>query len=176
MEDVRSKKVAFLAYCLLDQNARAKGIAKYPGPVSEVVETLMENGVGLVQMPCPELIYEDFNRPPRPKNWYDHEEFRSTCRKCAQNVAEQVGKYVKNDYHVVSILGVENSPSCAVKILPVIEDRKRRWMRSKGIFIEELLKELGKRGLNNLPVIGIYIEERRMRSTCKKLEKAIAQA
>lgn len=176
MEDMRSKKVAFLAYCLLDQNARAKGIAKYPGAVSDVVETLMENRVGIVQMPCPELIYEDFNRPPRPKNWYDNEEFRSTCRKCAQNVAEQVGKYVKNNYHVVSILGVENSPSCAVKMLPVIEDGKRRWMKSKGVFIEELLEELSRRGLKNIQVIGIYIEERRIRSTCRRLEKAITQA
>ena len=74
MTDVRSKKVVFVAYCLLDQNARAKGIAKYSGPVYEVLETLIKKEVGIVQMPCPELLHEGFDRLPYPRNWYDTKE------------------------------------------------------------------------------------------------------
>lgn len=173
MKDVRSKKVAFLAYCLLDQNARARGIAKYPAAVFELVETFMANEVGMVQMPCPELQYGGFDRAPRPRNWYDNETFRGVCRKCAEQVAEQVKKYVKNGYQVVSIIGVEYSPSCAVKVLPVIENEKRRWVKGKGIFIEKLLEELGVRRLHNILVMGAYTDKRRIRSTCRRLEKAI---
>jgi len=159
MKNARSRKVAFLAYCLLDQNARAKGIANYPGPVSEIVETLTANGVGIVQMPCPELLYADFDRAPHPKNWYDNKEFRGVCRECAEQVTERVRKYAKNSYQVVGIIGVESSPSCAVK----------------GIFIEELLEVLGSRGLDDIPVIEAYIDKKGVRSTCRRLEKAIAQ-
>ena len=176
MKDIRSRKVAFLVYCLLDQNARAKGTAKYSGPVSEIVETLTTNGVGMVQMPCPELLYGDLDRMPRSKNWYDDKEFRDVCRKCAQQIAERVEKYVKNSYQVVAIVGVEYSPSCAtVKVLSIIKDGKRKWVRTQGIFIEELLEELSSRGLDNIPILEAYTDKRRIRSTCRILEKAIAQ-
>lgn len=171
MNDVRSRKAAFLAYCLLDQSARAKGLAKYSGPVSEIVETLTKNGVGMVQMPCPELLYRDFDRIPRPKNWYENEEFRAVCRKCAEQVGEQVDKYVKNNYQIVAIIGVECSPSCAVEALPVIKNSDR----SQGIFIQELLEELRSRGLDIIPMIGAYISETIIESTCKRLKKAISR-
>ena len=176
MKDVRSRKVAFLAYCLLDQNARAKATAKHPGSVSEIVKTLITNGVGMVQMPCPELLHGGFQRAPRSKDWYDNEEFRGVCRRYAKQVAERIEKYVENRYQVVGIVGVEHSPSCAVKVLPVIKNGKRRWVRSQGIFIEELLEELGSRGLDKIPMIGAYIDKRRIRSTCRRLEKAVTQA
>ena len=115
LKDVRSKKVVFVAYCLLDQNARAGGIGKYAGPVYEVLETLMRKEVGIVQMPCPELLHEGFDRLPYPRNWYDNKEFRGVCRRCAKQVAEHVRRYVENKYQVVGIIGVENSPSCAVE-------------------------------------------------------------
>jgi len=161
MKDVRSRKVAFLAYCLLDQNARAEGIANYPGPVSKIVENLIRTKVGMVQMPCPELLYEGFDRSPHPKSWYDNEEFRIICRNCAEQVVARVEKYVKNGYQVVSIIGVEHTPSCAVDVLKVNVNRERELVKGQGIFIEELLKELNTKDLNNVPIIGTCINKKR---------------
>ena len=169
MEDIRSKRVAFLAYCLLDQNARAKGLAKYSGPVSEIVETLTANGVGMVQMPCPELLYSDLDRTPRPRNWYDNKEFRRVCRKCAEQVVELVDKYIKNGYQIVAIIGVEHSPSCAIEASQAIEDG----VATRGIFIQKLLEELRIRRLNNIPMIGVHIDKETTESACKRLENAI---
>jgi predicted secreted protein len=165
MEDARSKKVVFLAYCLLDQNARAKGLAKYPGSVSEIVKTLTTSGVGMVQMPCPELLYRDLNRMPHPRNWYDNKEFRSVCRKCAKQVVELLDKYVKNNYQIVSIIGIEHSPSCAIETSQAIENGDT----TKGIFIQELLEELRIRRLNNIPTIGVYLNEETIEMVCKRL-------
>lgn len=175
MKDVRSRKVAFLAYCLLDQNARAEGIAEHLGSVSEIVETLIRNGVGMAQMPCPELLHGGFDRTPHPKSWYDNKEFRGVCRKCAEQVSELARKYVENKYQVVGIIGVEHSPSCAVEVLQVKMNGERRLVKGQGVFIEELLEELGSRGLGNVPMIGAYIDKRRVKSTCRELEKVITQ-
>ena len=161
MKDFRSRKVTFLAYCLLDQNARAEGIAEHAGPVTEILMTLIRNRVGMVQMPCPELHHEGFDRPPHPKSWYDNEEFRDVCRKCAEQVSELAGKYVKNKHKIVGIIGVENSPSCAVEVLQVKGNGERRLEKGRGVFIEELLEELdsvGSTGAADSPFTSSTIE------------------
>ena len=169
MEDVRSKRVAFLAYCLLDQNARAEGLAKYSGPVSEIVKILATNGVGMVQMPCPKLLCSGLDRTPHPRNWYDNKQFRDVCRECVEQIVELVDRYVKNDYQIVAIIGIEHSPSCAIKASQAIENGGT----TRGIFIQELLEELRIRRLNNIPMIGIYVDKETMASACKRLENAI---
>jgi len=172
MKDVRSKKVIFVAYCLLDQNARATGIAKYSGPVHEVLETLMRKKVGIIQMPCPELLHKGLDRLPYPRNWYDNKEFRRVCRRCAQQVVKHVMRYVENKYQVVGILGIENSPSCAVEVFQS-EGKRVKLVKSKGIFIEELLEEFRSKGLNNIPIIEMHLNRRRIKTTCKELEKLV---
>ncbi len=168
MNDIRSRKVAFLAYCILDQNVRADGIAEHPGPITDIVEKFIESGVGMVQMPCPELLYKGLDRSPHPMKCYNNKEFRAICRKCSEQVTDQVKKYVENNYQVVGIIGVEHSPSCAVKELSSENDERVR--RGRGIFIEELIEKLGERGLDNIPVIGAYIKNK---IYMQKLEEAI---
>ena len=53
--DGRSKKVVFLAHCLLNQNAISDGTAAYPAAFQELIRFFLDNEVGIVQLPCPEL-------------------------------------------------------------------------------------------------------------------------
>lgn len=53
--DGRSRKVVFLAHCLLNQNAISDGTAVYPAAFRELVQFFLEHQVGIVQLPCPEL-------------------------------------------------------------------------------------------------------------------------
>ena len=53
--DVRSKRVIFLAHCLLNQNSISDGTAVYPAAFEELIRMLLAQEVGIVQMPCPEL-------------------------------------------------------------------------------------------------------------------------
>ncbi len=50
-------KVAFIAHCLLNQNAKVIGGAKRPGMWEPVIDLLLENGWEIRQMPCPELAF-----------------------------------------------------------------------------------------------------------------------
>lgn len=50
-DDGRSKKVVFIAHCLLNQNSISDGTAVYPGAFKEVVEFFLNADIGIVQMP-----------------------------------------------------------------------------------------------------------------------------
>src|SRR5262249_31705762 len=50
-------KVAFLAHCLLNQNAKCLGGAKRPAMWEPVVDLLQERGWTIRQMACPELAF-----------------------------------------------------------------------------------------------------------------------
>ena len=51
--DGRSRRVVFLAHCLLNQNAISDGTAVYPAAFRELVQFFLEHQVGIVQLPCP---------------------------------------------------------------------------------------------------------------------------
>ena len=53
--DGRSKRVLFVAHCLLNQNAISDGTADYPACHADIVRMLLDAQVGIVQMNCPEL-------------------------------------------------------------------------------------------------------------------------
>ena len=53
--DKRSKKVVFIAHCLLNQNSISDGTAVYPAAFKEVIDFFLNSDVGIVQMPCPEF-------------------------------------------------------------------------------------------------------------------------
>jgi predicted secreted protein len=54
--DERSRKVIFLSHCLLNENTRYAGGATRRGIVEEVIRPCLVEGLGVVQMPCPEQI------------------------------------------------------------------------------------------------------------------------
>src|SRR5512146_1334310 len=56
LRDRRSRKVAFVSHCLLNENTRYLGGACRACCVREVVDGLLDRDVGIVQMPCPEQL------------------------------------------------------------------------------------------------------------------------
>ena len=54
LADQRSQKVVFLSHCLLNENTRYLGGACRGGAIRELVESCLDSGLGIVQMPCPE--------------------------------------------------------------------------------------------------------------------------
>ena len=55
-DDKRSRKVILVAHCVFNQNAKLDRCAHYPGPIKEAAEILLDSGIGIIQMPCPELL------------------------------------------------------------------------------------------------------------------------
>src|SRR2546429_3008579 len=80
MEQNTPRKVALIANCLLNQNAKVCQGANYPAVVSPVVEALRSRGYLLQQLPCPELAFAGVRRWWAVYEQYDTPAYRAHCR------------------------------------------------------------------------------------------------
>lgn len=156
-------KVAFVAHCLLNQNAKVAGGAQCPGVYSPLVEELRAHGWQLAQMPCPELTFTGLNRFWAVREQYDTLAYRRHCRSIASAVAGAIGAHLKRGDEVV-LIGLEGSPSMGVRVTSSDPDRGGRpeWPDGtpelgpgRGILIEEVLAALAERGVPTPRATGI---------------------
>ena len=140
--DARSRRVVFVAHCLLNENVRYLGGAFQAGAARAAIAPFLDAGVGIVQLPCPEQrawggvlkrrilrYYGGGHAPSRPALaaflWYT----RRAHRRLARRIAREVADYVRSGFEVIGIVGIDGSPSCGVsstldlrRSLPVIAD------------------------------------------------------
>jgi predicted secreted protein len=155
-------KVALLANCLLNQNAKVCQGAHYPGPVPPVLAALRKRGYRLQQLPCPELAFAGVRRWWAVYEQYDTPAYRSHCRRLAQAIAPLIEGYVRAGDEVI-LIGLDGSPSTGVRFTSSKPDWGGRPNRpeddwnivpGRGIWIEELEAELARRGLPPVPATG----------------------
>jgi predicted secreted protein len=156
------RKVALVANCLLNQNAKVCQGARYAGVVSPVVEVLRSRGYVLQQLPCPELAFAGVRRWWAVYEQYDTPAYRAHCRRLAQAIAPLIEGYLRRGDEVI-LIGLDGSPSTGVRFTSSKPDWGGRPNRPeddwdvvprRGIWIEELEAELARRGLPPLPATG----------------------
>ena len=138
------KRVAFIAHCLLNQNAKVEGGAKRPGMWEPVIDLLRERGYTIRQMPCPELAFGGARRFWGVREQFDTPLYRRHCRRLAKLVAAVIGQHAAAGDDIV-LIGVDSAPHWAGK--PDIGEDDSTLVRGDGIFVEELKAELAERGL-----------------------------
>jgi predicted secreted protein len=132
LHDQRSRRVVFLSHCLLNVHTRYLGGAGRRGSVAEIVQPCLDNGIGMVQMPCPEehawggvlkrwllRFYGAGGTIPsvlqvliiRLMLIYTRRRYRTLARRAAN----QIEDYVRSGVDVLGIVGVDGSPSCGVQ-------------------------------------------------------------
>ena len=162
MEQNPPRKVALIASCLLNQNAKVCQGAHYPGVVSPVVEALRSRGYLLQQLPCPELAFAGVRRWWAVYEQYDTPAYRTHCRRLAQAIAPLIEQYLRQGDELI-LIGLDGSPSTGVRFTsskPEWGGRPNRpeddWeiVPRRGIWIEELEAELARRGLPPIPATG----------------------
>ena len=144
--DTKTRKVALIAHCLLNQNAKVCQGANYRGVVSPVVESLRSRGYELLQLPCPELAFAGVRRWWAVYEQYDTPAYRSHCRRLARAVAPLIEQHLRRGAEVI-LIGLDGSPSTGVRFTssqPGWGGRPNRpqddWeiVPRRGIWIEEL--------------------------------------
>jgi len=132
LRDERGHRVAFVSHCLLNENTRYLGGAFRPAAVSELVDALVGQGIGLCQMPCPEQyawggvlkrrMLRAYGSHPsltyrlrRPLLWLFLLHTRTIYRRLAREIANQITDYQSSGVTVVAVIGVSASPSCGVR-------------------------------------------------------------
>ena len=166
-EDKRSKKVILVAHCVLNQNAKIDRCAHYPGAMKEVVHILVDAGVGIIQMPCPELGYLGLDRQldrgvlstvesedSRVAERMMENQGNARCHAIATDLVYQVEEYRKHGFAVVGIVGINGSPTCGVETTWA----KNREEQGAGIFVQILDEECHRKNIS-LPLRGIKAHE-----------------
>ncbi len=132
--DSRSKKIIFVSHCILNVNTRYLGGAFRCGSVNEMIHDIMEEGVGIIQIKCPEqqawggirkwvmwipfdsknsLIYYLLRLSMPLFLSYTH----LIYRRIAVSLVDDISNYIKSGFTVMGIIGVDGSPSCGVKLI-----------------------------------------------------------
>lgn len=176
----RNKKMILLCHCILNCNSKVDGCSTYSGAMPEVINAIIDNGIGILQLPCPELTMYGVKRWGHVKDQFDNPYYRKHCRKLFLPYIEQLQDYMKNDYKIIGLLGIDGSPSCGisktctgkwggelsenpdiVRTLNSVEITE-----SKGVFIEEAEAILGAHSIK-LPFMGI--DEAKMADSIEKI-------
>lgn len=130
---LRKKEMVLVSHCVLNQNSvvyplgRAKGAFRF-------INLLIDSGIGIIQLPCPELRYLGINRKPMNKEEYDTKEYRYLCIQLFMPILNEIIAYIQNGYSIVGIIGINDSPSCSIT-------------GRRGIFMEEILHLLKKNAI-----------------------------
>ena len=155
-DDKRSKKVLLVAHCILNQNAKIDHCACFPGAIPELAHFLVDSGVGLIQMPCPELRCLGLARQVEQgsKTTIESEDTRvaqqmkemhsvSICHKLINDLINQLGEYRKNGFEILGVIGINGSPTCGVET----NWSSDREMAGPGVFVKMLADESRKYGV-----------------------------
>jgi predicted secreted protein len=112
----RKKQLVVLAHCLLNTNAKVVGLSTYAGGFAPLVSDLLQRGIGILQLPCPEMTYLGLKRWGMTREQYDTHGYRSHCRGILLSLVTQIQEYLANGYSFEGVVGVDGSPSCGVNV------------------------------------------------------------
>lgn len=155
----RSKRVIFTSHCILNQNTVVYPLARAQGAYSEIIKTIMDKGIGIHQLPCPEYRHLGIERKPLSKSEYDTKEFRDLCKDISQDAVNILKEYLHNDYEIIGLIGINQSPSCSIRDI-------------RGILMEELLTLVESEGisLNTIDVSDKYRDGKDNKEFLEELE------
>ncbi|MCT4594220.1 MAG: hypothetical protein N4A57_08135 [Anaeromicrobium sp.] len=154
----REKNLIFLSHCILNQNAVVYPLARGKGTYNHVVMEIMKRNIGIVQIPCAEMIHKGIERNPMSKKEYDTNEYRILCKGLAKDLVYTIKNYMENGYNIIGIIGINKSPTCGIR-------------GDMGIFFEELFDILNKYEIemNYMDVPTSYMEHEENREFMKEL-------
>jgi predicted secreted protein len=189
--DNRSKRIVFISNCILNQNARFPGIEVEKGSFSELIEILIQNGIGIEQLPCLECLgwggiarktyykfqsivlrFIDKKTFPIIKLFFNIwlYNFIRLCKKEATKVVKRIQDYSNNGYEILGIIALNDSPTCGVtKTIDLLDGAKK--LKSLGFKKEDLENPDIKEMRNIVPALCIEGSGLFISSIITKLEK-----
>lgn len=110
----RGRAVAVVAHCHLNVNTKVQGLADYAGVRRDVIEPLIQRGVGIVQLPCPEATYLGMRRWGMTREQYDVASYRRHCEALLGPTVDTLLALHDDGCVIEAVIGVDGSPSCGI--------------------------------------------------------------
>lgn len=183
LKDSRSMEVIFLSHCILNVNTRYFGGASRRGAVNEIIEDALEQGVGIVQIECPEkrawggVLKKYMWMPFDSKHPFFYRLLlpifirytRQVYRRVAAALVKDIQHYITAGFTVKGVVGIDGSPSCGVNTKLAMDKCFKLLLQSRmeGLnreaFNSALYETCSERGN------GIFIEELKKQLNKKRL-------
>lgn len=116
------KKILLVSHCLLNTASKLKGydieeIESEEALRRKVLHAAIDQGVQLLQLPCPEFLQYGARRWGHTFDQFNNVFFRNCCREMLHPVILQLQEYLENpeEFEILGVLGIDGSPSCGVK-------------------------------------------------------------
>lgn len=160
----RSKNVIFTANCVLNQNVVVSPLARAKGAYRDIVETIMDYGIGIHQLPCPEFRHLGLGRKPMSKEEYDTPEYRNLSKEIGLDAVKIMNEYLAHDYNIVGLIGINSSPSCGI-------------FGEAGVTAEEIIRVMNEENiyLNTIDVPVDYYDGKKGKEFIKQLKRFIEE-
>jgi len=157
-----SNRVVFVPHCLLNQSIRSNLGKKSNEKVKDLIHLFLDSGVGIVQLPCPEIEFNGKLKKYSGKV-YKTKNYKEHCQGLSLVVSKEIKKYLDSDYNILGIFGIEFSPTCAVHKI----NNGKKVDFKRGIFIEELEKQMQKQNFQ-VPIVPVNLNN--VFSTLEKID------
>jgi predicted secreted protein len=151
----RSRRIVVLCHCILNASAIVEGEAAYAGALENLLLPIARDGLGIIQLPCPESTFLGLKRWGMTSEQYDTPAFRRHCASILEPFIDQVEDALENGVEILGIVGVKGSPSCGVRETclgcrggTARGSQEARRGEGPGVFIEVLRQGLSARGLD----------------------------
>jgi predicted secreted protein len=114
----KAKKVIILSHCILNEYSKVNKWDK-DEKITELntmdfLKFLLDNEIGIIQLPCPELKGYGLKRWGQVKEQYDHPHYRKICRELFEPILDQILEYQSNGFEIISLMGIYGSPTCGI--------------------------------------------------------------
>ena len=154
--DKRGKRIIYVSQCILNQNLRFPGIAIESGAISELLNPIIKNGIGIESMPCLErlgwggvqrttffkyfpMITKNIGSFKFPiiklflRSWL--KKYKKLCKKEAKKIILQMQDYHNSGYTILGIITTNDSPTCGytqtINFLDIISKIKELDIKSE---------------------------------------------
>lgn len=158
----RSKKIAIISHCIINQNSVVKGEYKDINIFFPFIKKLFEENIGILQLPCPEIECYGLRRWGHVKEQFDNCGYRKYLEKIVNSFVDIIKEYINNGYEIVGIYGIAGSPSCGVNLtcsanwegeISLYKDKEDivsrvKMINESGIFMEIFKSVLDKNKIN----------------------------
>ena len=167
------KEILVVSHCILNNASKVlqdeSELADEYRDRNELMHAVLDKGIQLIQLPCPEFIIYGPKRWGHVKDQFDNPFFRSECRRMLKPVMDQLKEYagVPERFRIAGIVSVEGSPSCGYRLTcrgswgcdldywdSCSAGKEVRMTEEAGVYMEEIMNMLGEYGLD-IPVMTI---------------------
>lgn len=81
---------------------------------NENLMRLIEENIGIIQLPCPEISLYGLKRWGHVKDQFETPHFRKQSKLLIENILDNLIECKSNGYEILGVIGIKGNPSCGI--------------------------------------------------------------